>query len=121
MNPSSARSRQKRVIRWVGGKSIETDDLVSIEEPLEMRIGGESFAVTMRTPGHDRELALGFLISEGIIASSESVLVIDHCTQGEAALLVLVRSHRSVHHRDGEADFAAASSRIDVFKRPDPV
>jgi FdhD protein len=40
--------------------------LVAIEEPLEIRIGGEPVAVTMRTPGHDEELALGFCVSEGL-------------------------------------------------------
>ena len=41
-------------------------DLVAVEEPLEIRIGGEPVAVTMRTPGHDEELALGFCLSEGL-------------------------------------------------------
>ena len=41
-------------------------DRVAVEEPLEIRIGGEPVAVTMRTPGHDEELALGFCLSEGI-------------------------------------------------------
>jgi FdhD protein len=42
-------------------------DQVAIEEPLEIRVGGEPLAVTMRTPGHDEELALGFLYGEGLI------------------------------------------------------
>ncbi len=42
------------------------DDLVAVEEPLEIRIGGEPVAVTMRTPGHDEELALGFCVTEGL-------------------------------------------------------
>ncbi|HEY2074400.1 MAG TPA: formate dehydrogenase accessory sulfurtransferase FdhD [Gaiellaceae bacterium] len=41
-------------------------DRVAVEEPLEIRIGGDPVAVTMRTPGHDEELALGFCISEGL-------------------------------------------------------
>src|SRR6187399_571452 len=41
-------------------------DVVAVEEPLEIRIGGEPVAVTMRTPGHDEELALGFALSEGL-------------------------------------------------------
>jgi FdhD protein len=43
-----------------------TDDLVAVEEPLEIRIAGQPVAVTMRTPGHDEELALGFALSEGL-------------------------------------------------------
>jgi len=42
------------------------DDAVAVEEPLELRIGGRPVAVTMRTPGHDEELALGFCLSEGL-------------------------------------------------------
>src|SRR6184192_2108650 len=41
-------------------------DHVAVEEPLEIRIGGRPVAVTMRTPGHDEELALGFCLSEGL-------------------------------------------------------
>jgi FdhD protein len=41
-------------------------DVVAVEEPLELRVNGAPIAVTMRTPGHDEELALGFLLSEGI-------------------------------------------------------
>src|SRR5262249_60807397 len=44
-------------------------DLVAAEEPLEIRVGGEPLAVTMRTPGHDEELALGFCLGEGIPAT----------------------------------------------------
>ena len=43
------------------------DDVVAIEEPLEIRVDGSPVAVTMRTPGHDEELALGFLYGEGLI------------------------------------------------------
>src|SRR4051795_7235942 len=46
-----------------GGK-----DRVAIEEPLEIRVRGEALAVTMRTPGHDEELAAGFLYGEGLLA-----------------------------------------------------
>jgi FdhD protein len=42
-------------------------DVVAVEEPLEIRVDGAPLAVTMRTPGHDEELALGFLLSEGLI------------------------------------------------------
>jgi FdhD protein len=44
----------------------QTGDVVAVEEPLELRIGGQPVAVTMRTPGHDEELALGFALSEGL-------------------------------------------------------
>jgi FdhD protein len=51
------------VTRIPGGPA---GDLVAVEEPLELRIGGRPVAVTMRTPGHDVELALGFCLSEGL-------------------------------------------------------
>ncbi len=47
-------------------------DRVAVEEPLEIRVNGEALAVTMRTPGHDEELALGFCLSEGIPATRAS-------------------------------------------------
>ena len=52
------------VLRLPGG-GTEPDEL-AVEEPLEIRVNGEPVAVTMRTPGHDEELAVGFLLSEGI-------------------------------------------------------
>src|SRR6266404_6130453 len=52
------------VVRLPGGRSER--DFVAVEEPLEIRIGGNPVAVTMRTPGHDEELALGFCLSEGL-------------------------------------------------------
>ena len=55
------------VVRLPGG-AVE-QDRVSAEEPLEIRIGGRPIAVTMRTPGHDEELALGFCLTEGIPAT----------------------------------------------------
>ena len=50
----------------------ECDDRLAVEEPLELRIGGTPVAVTMRTPGHDEELALGFALVGGAAASCGS-------------------------------------------------
>jgi FdhD protein len=52
------------VVRLPG--SGTASDRIAVEEPLEIRIGGEPVAVTMRTPGHDEELALGFCVTEGL-------------------------------------------------------
>jgi FdhD protein len=52
------------VLRLPAGETER--DVTAVEEPLEIRIGGRPIAVTMRTPGHDEELAAGFLLSEGI-------------------------------------------------------
>jgi FdhD protein len=54
-------------------------DTLSVEEPLEIRIGGTPLAVTMRTPGHDVELAIGFLVSEGIITDRADFRSAIHC------------------------------------------
>ena len=64
--PYSASSVE--VVRLPRGET-EPDE-IAVEEPLEIRVGGHPIAVTMRTPGHDEELALGFLRSEGIAAVS---------------------------------------------------
>jgi FdhD protein len=55
--------------RWmhVAVEHDGVEDRVAVEEPLEIRVGGDALAVTMRTPGHDEELALGFLHGEGLI------------------------------------------------------
>lgn len=52
---------------------------VVVEEPLEIRVAGESLATTMRTPGEDRFLALGFLFAEGVILSIEDIGSVHHC------------------------------------------
>src|SRR5215211_2373645 len=59
------------VMRVPGG-AVERD-AVAVEEPLEIRINGEAVAVTMRTPGHDEELGLGFCLSEGLAPSSAAL------------------------------------------------
>lgn len=63
-----------RIIRRKKDGSLEylRDDL-TIEEPLEIRIGGKTLATTMRTPGHDDELAAGFLLSEGIVHDRSAI------------------------------------------------
>ncbi len=58
-------TRTFQVLRQPAG--LRQDDLVVTEEPLEIRVEGQPLAVTMRTPGHDQELAAGFLYSEGVI------------------------------------------------------
>ena len=63
----------------VGGYECVTDE-VAIEEPLEIRIGQDPLAVTMRTPGNDEELAAGFLLSEGIVRRRNDLRDIGHCT-----------------------------------------
>jgi len=54
-------------------------DLLAVEEPLEIQIAGRSVAVVMRTPGNDRELAAGFLISEGLVRVRDEILDLVYC------------------------------------------
>lgn len=54
-------------------------DQVAVEEPLELRVSGERWLVTMRTPGHDRELCAGLLLSEGIVTARSELGAIVHC------------------------------------------
>jgi FdhD protein len=66
-----------------GVTADERRDDVAAEEPLEIRVEGHSVAVVMRTPGHDRELAAGFLLTENLIHSATDILDITQC--GSAA------------------------------------
>ena len=69
------------------GAAEQRSDAVAREEPLEIRVGGAGLAVVMRTPGHDEDLALGFLVTEGVIASFSEVESVRHCSEvpdGEA-------------------------------------
>jgi FdhD protein len=69
------------VIRRKADGSYEcVTDEVAIEEPLEIRIGQDPLAVTMRTPGNDEELAAGFLLSEGIVRARSDLREIARCT-----------------------------------------
>ncbi len=61
------------------GTSTRRADVLVVEEPLEIRVGGRALAVTMRTPGHDVELAVGFLISEGVVHAGDDIRSAIHC------------------------------------------
>lgn len=62
----------------IGGQEA---DSVAVEEPMEIRVRSQAVAITMRTPGHDQELACGFLVSEGVIRMPEDLVQIAHCLQ----------------------------------------
>lgn len=62
-----------------GSDLAACEDRVASEEPLEIRIAGRPLSVTMRTPGHDEELAAGFLVGEGVVRRREEIAHIRRC------------------------------------------
>lgn len=75
----SKATRTVSISRHEGAAAEVRDDAIAAEEPLEIRVGGHSVAVVMRTPGHDRELAAGFLVTEGIVRRREEVYDLKYC------------------------------------------
>ncbi len=97
---SEKATRAIRVTRVEGMEaSEEVDDVLAAEEPLEIRVDGRSVAVVMRTPGHDRELAAGFLVTEGILRRRDEVLDMVYCAM----------------RRKGDVDEAVPESRENVL------
>lgn len=106
------------------GQMKEKSDLVVVEEPLEIRIGfGEihhrsqkSISVTMRTPGHDEELALGFLFTEGILKKYEDVVSVKHCTdlgkseERENIIRVELKEGVAIDLKNADRNFYTTSS-----------
>lgn len=72
-------SRRSLTKVTVGQESRTRIDVLAVEEPLEIRVAGTPLAVTMRTPGHDVELAAGFLVSEGIVRRRDDFESAMHC------------------------------------------
>jgi FdhD protein len=83
---------------------------VAVEEPLEIRLGSRPVAVAMRTPGHDAELALGFLLTEGVLEDPASVLAIADCPDGENVVEVRVDPAAPGVHLPAQRSFFASSS-----------
>jgi formate dehydrogenase assembly factor FdhD len=79
IDPHVARAWVERVR---GGERERVEDELAIEEPLEIRVDGKALAVTMRTPGEDEELAVGFLAGEGLIASQADISSCGVCGKG---------------------------------------
>ncbi len=76
----AGRSARRPVTRYRAGEVDRRVDTLAVEEPLEIRVDGEPFTLTMRTPGDDVELAHGLLRSEGVITSREDVQVMRYCS-----------------------------------------
>ncbi|SFS75108.1 formate dehydrogenase accessory sulfurtransferase FdhD [Saccharopolyspora flava] len=70
---------RRPVLRIRGDKRSQRPDTLAAEEPMEIRVGGKPLTITMRTPGHDFDLAAGFLVSEGVVRSESDIAGIRYC------------------------------------------
>jgi FdhD protein len=115
--------RAAHTVKISESKSEKVEDLLAAEEPLEIRITflqstkrvEKALSVTMRTPGNDEELAIGFLISEGIINSYEDIISVKHCLQVPAeaqgnVIRVILKDEVEVDWESLQRHFYASSS-----------
>ncbi|WP_241384154.1 formate dehydrogenase accessory sulfurtransferase FdhD [Rhodococcus sp. CH91] len=70
---------RRPVLRITADTATRRPDTLAVEEPLEIRVGGEALTITMRTPGHDVDLVHGFLLAEGMIGSREDIESVRYC------------------------------------------
>src|ERR1700722_5046235 len=107
------------IVKIAGDSMKAVPDLLAIEEPLEIRLayGGQmqNLAVTMRTPGHDADLALGFLFTEGIIADPQDVKTVQHifltCSENrQNTILVTLKEGIIPDMRQADRNFYTTSS-----------
>lgn len=108
-------SMEAQITAWRDGRAEHQWDTVVVEEPLEIRVAGCNVAVTMRTPGHDAELAAGFLFTEGIVGGRRDITSIAHCAgeDGEPldnVLNVNPADHRLIDPGRWQRNFFATSS-----------
>jgi FdhD protein len=73
------RTRRTRVERFDADGSTVREDALAVEEPLEVRLDGSPYVVTMRTPGDDFDLVAGFLVSEGVVWSADQLAAMRYC------------------------------------------
>ena len=85
MGRITARRRVARIT--LGEPQAVREDVLAVEEPLEIRVAGSPFSITMRTPGHDFELATGFLVSEGVLAARDDLQSIRYCAGADGGEL----------------------------------
>src|SRR3954463_1243525 len=93
-----AKAESWEVARYREGVGVERgvgDELV-VEEPLEVRVKGRAVSVTMRTPGEDEELAVGFLVGEGIVKGRGDVVGVERCVHAREGNVVNVVLHPRV-------------------------
>jgi FdhD protein len=75
---------RRRVLRYRDGVVDHRPDALAAEEPMEIRVNGRPLTVTMRTPGSDFDLAVGFLVSEGVVHRASDVMAVRYCAGATA-------------------------------------
>ena len=112
-----ASTDRRRVLRWRDGAAEWGPDALAIEEPLEIEVDGVRVSTTMRTPGQDIELALGWLAAEGAISSLADIAEAKECFEhvedspDDVRRIVQVRT---VHHPAVEPRLHATSSACGI-------
>lgn len=99
-----------QVIEWNEGGTRRAQDYLAAEEPLQITIGRKPLMVTMRTPGHDEELAAGFLLTEGIIERREQLRDISVAVRGKNLVRVKLAGGAHLPKATAHRYFAANSS-----------
>lgn len=108
MNPPDPSVRRAPIHRWDRGSwDGPVEDSLAAEEPLEIRVETRAVSVTLRTPGHDDELAAGFLVSEGLLRSPADLRAIRPYPRNEAGNVVDVFLAESV-----TCDFASLTRHV---------
>lgn len=102
------RIMQVQVNSWHDQEQRQREDLLTVEEPFEIRIAGRSLAVIMRTPGNDAELAMGFLFTEGIIQQAQDVVKIEDALDADGLPLanvvnVILSNAKQAENMQGQA------------------
>ena len=108
MNPVDPSTLPTTIQRWIQGRcETSSVDAVATEEPLEIRVDTRSVSVTLRTPGHDDELAVGFLVSEGLLRSPSDLQAVRPYPRNESGNVVDVFLGEGVH-----CDFASLTRHV---------
>jgi FdhD protein len=107
MSERTAASQPASIVRWRGGSTESVVDELAREEPLQIRVDGRPVSVTMRTPGNDEELAVGFLLGEALIAGRDDVRDVRPLERGRDCNTVDVRLRPGL-----EIDFERLSRNV---------
>lgn len=137
MAPKTRSADLTQVFEWKDGELARKEDFLAAEEPLEIRVAENPLSVTMRTPGHDVELAAGFLFTEGLVRRRDEILALKNSTTDAAGKRGNVVQAELVPEAEPDFDkmrrhFFAASScgicgkasidsvRLSLLRAPDP-